>query len=90
MELHITPDIEQALVEQAWRRGTMPEQLALESSRQQFVYPAEASSTLADYLAASIGVLHSDEHVVGGARVSEGTGGSFTQALIEKRKQGHL
>jgi len=79
MELHLTPDIEQGLVEQAQRRGTTPEQLALESLRQQFVHPAprdqpaEAAGTLADFLAPFIGVLNSGEYVPGGARMSKET-----------------
>jgi len=94
VELHLTADIEQALVEQAKQRGTTPEQLALEGLRQQFVYPvpnahsAAAPGTLADCLSGSIGVLHSREYIPGGARMSGNTGDSFTEALVEKRRQG--
>jgi hypothetical protein len=96
MELHLPPDIEHALVEQARRQGITPEQLALEGLRRQFVHPAlnadppTAPGTLADFLGEFIGVLHSGEYVPGGARLSERTGGSFSKALIEKRRQGLL
>src|SRR6476620_1526447 len=96
MEITLTPDIERALLEQALRRGTTPEQLALESLRQQFVPPAhneqnepvvdaqgEGQGTLADFRADFIGVLHSSEHISGGARMSESTTEAFGQALIK-------
>ncbi|MDQ6925647.1 MAG: hypothetical protein M3154_05350 [Candidatus Eremiobacteraeota bacterium] len=93
MEITLTSDIEQALLEQAQRRGITTEQFALETLRQQFVYStqsessAEAQGTLADFLAASIGVLHSNEHVPGGARMSEATSEEFAKWLTEKREQ---
>jgi hypothetical protein len=96
MEINLTPDIEQALLEQAKRRGTTPEQLALESLRREFVHPAqsgrsaEAPGSLADFLSDSIGVLHSQDYVSGGARMSESTSEDFAKALAEKRKQGRL
>ncbi len=74
MEITLTPNIERALREQAQQRGTTPEQLAIESLRQQFVHrseidhPVGGQGTLADFLADSIGILHSHEHVPGGAR----------------------
>lgn len=40
MIVTLTPDIEQALTEQAQQQGTTPEQLALDSLRQQFVHAA--------------------------------------------------
>lgn len=96
MEITLTPDIEQALLEQARQRGTTPEELALESLRRQFVTPeqaqelVEAQGTLADLLGDSIGVLHSHEHVPGGARMSKATSDTFAKALLDKRRQGHL
>ena len=96
MELHLPSDIEQALIEQAQRLGTTPEQLALEELRRQFVHPAASvdleivPGTLAEFLAEFIGVLHSDEYVPGGARMSENTGESFTRIVVEKRRQGRL
>jgi hypothetical protein len=95
MVITLTPDIEQALAEQAREQGVTPEQLALESLRAQFLPPGpegliENQGTLADFLGASIGVLHSGEHVAGGAQMSEDTGGKFAAALVKKRQQDHL
>ncbi|MGI8587654.1 MAG: hypothetical protein ACR2M0_08215 [Chloroflexia bacterium] len=96
VELYLTADIEQALVEQAKLQGTTPEQLALEGLRRQFVHPlpnehsAEAPRTLADFLGEAICVLHSHEYIPGGAHMSEDTGGAFTKALVEKRRKGCL
>ena len=64
----------------ARRQGTTPEMLALDSLRERFVaptsqeIPAERQETLADFLSGYIGVLHSGEHVPGGARMSEERG----------------
>jgi hypothetical protein len=96
MIVTLTPDIERALVEQARRQGTTPERLVLETLRRQFMhstgaeYPPGVGETLADFLDGAIGVLHSGEHVPGGARMSEGAGDAFVAALIEKRRQGRL
>ncbi len=96
MEITLTPEIEVALTEQAQRRGISPEQLALESLRQHFVATSQNTSgatyngTLADFLAGSIGVLHSGEYVSGGAKLSEAKSTAFTEGLLKKRQQGHL
>jgi hypothetical protein len=96
MEITLTPEIEAALAEQARRQGVSPEQLALESLRQRFVVPRQNTSgtsshgTLADFLGASIGVLHSREYVPGGARLSEAKSTAFTESLLKKRQQGKL
>ncbi|HEY0602482.1 MAG TPA: hypothetical protein VGD58_06210 [Herpetosiphonaceae bacterium] len=96
MNITLTPDIEQALEEQAREQGTTPEQLALDSLRQQFVDPTKSKpdstfeGSLADFLGDSIGSIDSNEHVPGGAQMSESTGKSFTQGLLKKRQQGHL
>lgn len=96
MEITLTPEIEAALAEQARQQGISPEQLALESLRQQFVTPlqhaqeAASQGTLADFLAGSIGVLHSREHLPDGARMSEAKGWLFAEGLLKKRQQGRL
>lgn len=96
MEITLTHDIEQALVAQAKERGITPEQLALESLREQFVRPiqhensAKVQGTLADFLSDSVGVLHSHEHVAGGSHLSESTEEAFVKVLVEKRRQGRL
>jgi hypothetical protein len=94
MIIKLTPDIEQALTDEARKLGTSPEQLTLESLRERFgcreviPYSATAQETLADFLRGHIGVLHSSEHIPGGARVSEARGKKFTAELVAERQQG--
>ena len=96
MEITLPPDIEQILAEKARQRGTTAELLALESLRERFVpqsgqgAPADAHGTLADFLSAHIGVLHSSEEIPGGAHMSEASGQKFAAGLLKKREQGHL
>ena len=93
MIITLTPDIEQALTAEARKLGRAPEQLALESLRARFlapgsdVSPAEAQDTLADFLHAYLGVLHSSEHVPGGAHLSEDSGRKFAAGLVAQRHQ---
>ena len=94
MELTLTPDIENAITQQANQRGMTPQQLALESLRKLFV-PApvevkERPSTLADFLNGYIGILRSSEFVEGGAQLSENTGNRFAQLMTQKRQQDQL
>ena len=79
----VPPDIERPLSEKAHRIGTTPELLALDSLREQFAptnsgEPIADERTLSDFLRGHIGVLHSGEHVSGGARMSEDCGKQFT------------
>ncbi len=96
MEITLTPEIEQALRDEAERQGTTPEQLALESLRRHFVQPeqgqpaAETPGTLADLLSGFIGVLSSEEQVPGGAHLSEATSDEFVKLLRQKRAEGRL
>ena len=96
MIITLPPDIEQALVEHARKQGTTAELLALDSLRERFMpslsldRPTEGEGTLADFLGKHIGVLHSSEHIPGGARMSEGTGKKFAAGLVKKRQQGRL
>ena len=76
MELTLTPDIERALKVQAHQRGVTPEQLALTSLRKAFVRTTTSTivvpqETLADFRGTFVGLLHSSEHVPGGAQLSE-------------------
>jgi hypothetical protein len=96
LTITLPPDIEQALVDYALKQGTKPELLVLDSLRERFMpfstsaSPAEREGTLADFLGAHIGVLHSSEHIPGGARLSEDTGRKFAAGMIKKRQQGRL
>lgn len=93
MVITLTPDIEQALAAEARKLGRTPEQLALDSLRERFLSPENDLSprgeqaTLADFLRGHLGVLHSSEHVPGGARLSEDSGQKFATALITQRQQ---
>jgi hypothetical protein len=93
MIIELTPDIEQALADEARKLGTTPEQLAVDSLRERFVgreappAPAKEPETLADFLRGHLGVLHSSEHVPGGARMSEASGKKFTAGLLAQRQQ---
>jgi len=91
MIITLTPDIEQALAAEARKLGRTPEQLALDSLRERFLSPESewppAQATLADFLRGHLGVLHSSEHVPGGARLSENSGQKFAAGLAAQRHQ---
>jgi hypothetical protein len=93
MIITLTPDIEQALAAEARKLGRTPEQLALDSLRERFLSPesdmppAQEPATLADFLRGHLGVLHSSEHVPGGARLSETSGRKFAAGLAAQRHQ---
>lgn len=96
MIITLPPDIELVLVEQARKQGTTPELLALDSLRERFIASplpkgvTKSEGTLADFLGTHIGVLHSSEHIPGGARMSEDTGKKFAAGMVKKRQQGRL
>ncbi|RRR70687.1 MAG: hypothetical protein EI684_12905 [Candidatus Viridilinea halotolerans] len=96
MNITLTPEIAAALTEQAHQQGVTPEQLALESLRQQFVampqhrHAPPPHGTLADFLVGSVGVLHSSEYQPGGARMTEAKSTAFAEHLLKKRQQGRL
>lgn len=93
MIITLTPDIEQALTVEARKQGRPPEQLALDSLRERFLFPesdispAGEQATLADFLRGHLGVLHSSEHVPGGARLSEDSGRQFAAGLVAQRER---
>ena len=92
MEITLTPDVEQALADEARRLGTDPELLALDILREHFVMSTadetqvQEPESLADFLSGHVGVLHSSEHVVGGARMSDDSATKFTALLIQRRQ----
>ena len=93
MIITLTPDLEQALAAEAWKLGRTPEQVVLDSLRERFLSPESPPSlggeqaTLADFLHGHLGVLHSSEHVPGGARLSEKSGHKFVTTLLTRRQQ---
>ncbi len=88
MIIELTPDIERRLAVQARKLGTTPERLALASLRERFGptvtqdAPTEAPGTLADFLQGHIGVLHSSEHVPGGAHMSKDSSKKYAADLL--------
>ena len=92
LTLTLPSDLDDALTEQARKRRTTPELLAVDSLRERFVAPAAGaesaeSETLAEFLKGHIGVLHSSEHVPGGARMSEDCGRKLAAGLLEQHRQ---
>jgi hypothetical protein len=90
MVIRLTPDIETALEQQAKRRGTTPEQLALEALGSMFLPPppSESSSekaTLFDLLSGYIGTVEGT-----GETLSENCGQRFSEELVAKHERGHL
>ena len=51
---------------------------------------ANEPQSLGDWLAPYIGTFDSREIVSGGARLSENTGRTFAEGMVEKRKRGRL
>ncbi len=101
MKIFVPPDLERVLAVRAHQVGTTPELLALDSLRERFPTseaedPEEGDEangdrrTLADLLDGYVGILHSSEHVPGGAAMSEATGKKFATGLLHKRKAGRL
>ena len=96
MNISLPPDIERAVVDHAREQGTTPELLVIDSLRERFLLspplstPTEGEGTLADFLGKHIGILHSSEHIPGGARMSEDSGKKFAAGMLKKRQQGRL
>jgi hypothetical protein len=96
MNISLPPEIERAIVEQAHEQGTTPELLVIDSLRERFLLSPplsplpEGEGTLADFLGPHIGILHSSEYSLGGARMSENSGKKFATGMLKKRQQGRL
>ncbi|MFO0891608.1 MAG: hypothetical protein U0790_20995 [Isosphaeraceae bacterium] len=87
----LPPEIEGPLREEAQRRGTSPETLAIETLRDQFMGSAPRSagqqgpSSLADFLDGYVGVVDGS-----GEANSEDCGKRFQEALISRQAKGAL
>ena len=86
----LPPDLEQSLVEEADKRGTTPELLALDSLRQLFVPPQTPADkakneTLFDLLSGYIGTVNGTTEAL-----SEDCGEHFAAGLAEKKRRGRL
>jgi sulfur carrier protein ThiS len=98
MTIVLTPAVEWELVRRAREQGTTPDLLADVYLRERLAVAEngkaasadDAPRTLAERLKGYVGVLHSSEHVPGGAQMSERTGDKFTKILQQRREQGRL
>jgi len=96
MQITLTPDIENALVEHAKSQGLTPEKVVLNVLKEWLISwlktntTAQGKGTLADYLEDHIGVLSSSEYIPGGARMSEDCGKKFSSGLVKKQQRGQL
>jgi hypothetical protein len=84
----LPPDLEGRLADEASRRGTTPELLALDGLRRLFIPPSDAEApvgTLFDFLAGHIGTL------AGAAEpLSEDCGRRFADSLAVKHHQARV
>ncbi len=97
MKIFVPPDLERVLAARAHQVGTTPELLALDSVRERFPTSEPEGDetngnkqTVAHLLDGYVGVLHSSEHVPGGAAMSEATGEKFAAGLLDKCEAGRL
>jgi hypothetical protein len=96
MQLTLTPEIENILKIQALNFGLTPEMLALDILAERFspITKKESEATkhesLADYLSGYIGTVSSEQHIPGGAHMSEKCGKKFSEGLLMKRQKGKL
>ncbi|MCI0378076.1 MAG: hypothetical protein L0215_10740 [Gemmataceae bacterium] len=85
----IPPDLASRLFDEAQRRGTTPELLALDGLRRLFAPPADNGSanqgTLFDFLAGYIGTVAASAEPY-----SENCGRRFAEGLAEKRERGRI
>ncbi len=82
----LPPDLESRLVDEALRRGTTPELLALDGLRRLFApRPGEAvpADTLFDFLAGHIGAVAGTAELL-----SEDCGRRFAEGLTDKQRRG--
>lgn len=98
MTIVVTPAVHEELAKRAREQGTTPDLLADVYLRERLAVeektdapPTEATPrNLAERLKGYVGVLHSSEHVPGGAQMSERTGEKFARILQQRREQGRL
>lgn len=97
MTIVVTPGVHEELARRAREQGTTPDLLAEGYLRERLsveegAAPPEGSApqNLAERLKGYVGVLHSSEHVPGGAQMSERTGEKFARILQQRREQGRL
>lgn len=89
MVIRLTSEIETALNREAARRGTTPEQLALDSLGERFLQSSseapQGASSLFDSLSGYIGTVEGT-----GGSFSEDCGRHFAEGLVVKHRQGRV
>jgi len=94
LTINLSPELEQAVQEQAQQQGTTSEQIVIDSVQK--MYPltlpieAEGDGTLADYWWDYIGSIDSSEKMTGGANLSSDTGRRFATLMTLKYRWGEL
>ncbi len=79
----LPPDLENRLAEEAARRGTTPELLALDGLRQLFTPTPAPAGTLYDFLAGYLGTVAGTAE-----RLSEDCGRRFSEGLAAEQPRG--
>ena len=92
MTITLPPDLVEVLTKEAARRGTTPEQLALDSLRDRFVPPAPPApmpegETMADFFEGYVGTVNSSEFIPGGAQLSVNSSEKFAALLAAKHRR---
>jgi hypothetical protein len=90
MTIVVTPAVHEELARRAREQGTTPDLLADVYLRERLAVKEKAEAPPADgaprnlveRLKGYVGVLHSSEHVPGGAQMSERTGEKFAQIPV--------
>ncbi len=86
----LPPEVEGPLAQEARKRGTTPELLAVDCLRQLFTSPPTAGTpdeheTLFDFLSGYLGTVSGTAEAL-----SEDCGQRFAQGLVEKQQRGRL
>lgn len=86
----LPPEVERPLVEEARKKGTTPELLAVDCLRKLFVLSPESEQppegeSLFDFLADYVGAVSGTTEPL-----SENCGQRFAEGLVEKQRRGHL
>ncbi len=86
----LPPDVEDAIAEEAARRGVAPETVAVDGLRRLFIRPERESNqsepgSLLDSLAGHIGTVDGRPEAF-----SEQCGDRFADGLVQKYERGHL
>jgi hypothetical protein len=86
IELDLPPETEERLRKRAELVGQDPATYVQALVDRDLSGEQPSPQSLAELLAGRVGVVHSG----GGERLSEDTGGKFTDYLEQKRREGHL